>query len=171
MPTVISLGRNCNPRGFIKTNLKLSKSSGYKSSVFDLCITDFDTLCKVLKTDFKDFFDLKIIKWVNADGNRRFAGPGLTCVSNKDGIIFNHEGAGHSHLFREGTNDDAFYTRNNFKEFKKRYYNRILNFRNYCKYSNEIIFIHNHKDFDESIIYNIITKTYGKKIIKFISLT
>ena len=86
------------------------------------------------------------------------------------GIIFNHEGSGHSHLFKEGKNDDEYYTRNNFKEFRKRYSNRILNFKNYCKKSNEITFFYNHKDFDESIIKNIIINTYGKKTIKFISL-
>lgn len=85
-------------------------------------------------------------------------------------FFFNHEGSGHSHLFKEGTNQDNFYTKNNYKEFKKRYNNRISNFKNYCKYANTITFIHNHKIIDETLIKNIITNKYGKKTIKFISL-
>ena len=167
----ISLGKNCNPRIYLKRYLNLSKKNGYNSCPFDLCITSFDALCKTLESNFNNFFDdLKIIPWNNADGDRRLTGVGLTCITNKSGIIFNHEGSGHSHLFKEGKNDDEYYTRNNFKEFRKRYSNRILNFKNYCKKSNEITFFYNHKDFDESIIKNIIINTYGKKTIKFISL-
>jgi len=167
----ISLGRNCNPRVHIKNKFNLSKNNGYKSCVFDLCITSYESLCSILENNFKNFFDdLKIISWNNAPGNRKLAGTGLTCITNKNGVIFNHEGACHSHLFAEGKNDDEFYTRNNFKEFKKRYTSRISNFRNYCKKSNEITFIHNHEKFDENLIRNIIINNYGKKTIKFTSI-
>ncbi|ALH22939.1 Papain-like cystein peptidase [Chrysochromulina ericina virus CeV-01B] len=167
----ISLGKNCNPRIYLKEHFNLTKKNGYNSCPFDLCITSFKALCKTLEANFNNFFDdLKIITWSNGAGDRISAGKGLTCITNKNGIIFNHEGAGHSHLFKEGKNDDEFYTRNNFKEFRKRYSSRILNFKNYCKNSNEITFVYNDKDFDESMIQNIIINTYGEKTIKFISL-
>ena len=168
----ISLGWNCGPRIYLKTHFNLTKQNGYNSCPFDLCITSFKALCLTLESDFNNFFDdLKIIPWGNADGERKFCGKGLSCITNKNGIIFNHEGAGHSHLFKDGTNDDEFYTRNNFEEFRKRYLSRILNFKNYCKNSNEITFIYNQEDFfDENMIKNIIINTYGKKTVKFISL-
>ena len=168
---ILSLGRNCEPREYLKKAYNLSKKNGYNSSPFDLCITSINALYKTLETNFNDFFEgLKIVPWENAEGDRSKAGPGLTCITNENGIIFNHEGSGHSHLFSEGTNQDDFYTRNNFKEFKKRYTNRISNFKNYCKYAKTITFIHNHKIIDEALIKNIITNKYGKKTIKFISL-
>jgi len=167
----ISLGKNCDPRIHLKEKFNLSKNNGYKSSLFDLCITPYESLCSVLETNFKYFFDdLKIISWENAPGNRKLAGNGLTCITNKYGMIFNHEGSCHSHLFQKGRNDDEFYTKNNFKEFKKRYVSRISNFVNYCKQSKKIIFIHNHKKFDENLIKNIIINNYGKKNIEFITI-
>tara|TARA_Y100000022_G_scaffold193889_1_gene197619 strand:- start:40 stop:561 length:522 start_codon:yes stop_codon:yes gene_type:complete len=167
----ISLGGFCDPRAYIKVILKYSKKKGYNSCPFDLCITSFKQLCDVLKTDFEYFFDdLKIIPWENARGKRKLAGPGLSCITNKYGIIFNHEGSCHSHLFKEGKNDDEFYTRDNFKEFKKRYLNRINNFKKYCKDYNDIIFVYKYDNFDESVITNIITNKYGKKNIKFIKI-
>jgi hypothetical protein len=167
----ISLGYNCDPRIYMKKELKISKLDGYKSCPFDLCITSFNSLCKILINNFENFFDdLKIIEWGNADGNRSLAGAGITAISNKCNMIFNHEGGGHSHLFREGKNDDDFFSRNDFKEFKKRYSKRILNFKNYCKNYDEIIFIYKSTEFDESVIKNIIIDTYGEKNITFVSL-
>ena len=172
----ISLGYNCDPRIYMKKKLNITKATGYKSCPFDLCITPYKALCKILETDFCDFFDdMKIIKWGNAKGDRTLAGPGLTVVSNKHDMIFNHEGGGHSHLFQEGKNDDEFYTRNNYEKFKERYTQRIENFRRYCKEFDKIKFIYNKsanssEKFDESYIKNLIIKTYGKKTINFVSL-
>ena len=92
------------------------KKNGYKSCPFDLCITPFNALCKILENDFSTFFDgLKIIEWHN----------GTTAITNKCGIIFNHEGGGHSHLFKVGRNYDTFFSKHNFKEFRIRYTRRI----------------------------------------------
>lgn len=99
-------------------------------------------------------------------------------------MIFNHEAASHSELFIEGTNDPEFYTKNNFENFKNRYIERINNFRNYLKNSNDILFIYesyyqnklvwnNYIDveFNESKIKEIITKIYGDKNISFLNIT
>lgn len=51
----ISLGYNCEPRIYIKGNLKISKSLGYKTCPFDLCVTNFDSLYNCIKTDFQYF--------------------------------------------------------------------------------------------------------------------
>ena len=172
MDVYISLGYKCDPRVVIKNVYGFSKKNGYKSCPFDLCITPFNALCKILENDFSTFFDgLKIIEWHNGTGDRSSSGPGNTAITNKDGIIFNHEGGGHSHLFKQGRNDDTFYSKHNFKEFRNRYINRIQNFQNIVKNSNNIIFVYTGNEFKENIIRKIIEKTYGHKIIKFIQIS
>lgn len=138
----ISLGRNCAPREYIKYTLKMSKSTGYLTCPFDLCQTNFDALYKCLDTDFKYFFDdLCLIDGINAAGNRSKCGMGRKNITNKYGMIFNHEGSTHSHLFKEGKNDDFFYIKNNFAQFRARYSNRINNFYHYIENSKKVTFV------------------------------
>ncbi len=140
--TYISLGENCHPREYIKHGLNISKRMGYLTCPFDLCVTSFDALYKCLDTDFKYFFDeLRLIDGSNSAGNRENCGAGGKNITNKYGIVFNHEGSTHSHLFKEGKNDDFFYIRNNFAQFRARYINRINNFNNYIKHSKQVTFI------------------------------
>ena len=129
MTIYISLGCQCGPRTYIKNKLKLTRDNGYKSCPFDLCITPYESLYKCLETDFEFFFDnLHTIPSPNAGGDRSKCGVGLLNITNYYGIVFNHEGSTHSHLFKEGTNDDDFYIRDDFKKFKERYLTRIKNF-------------------------------------------
>ena len=162
MDVYISLGYKCDPRVVIKNVYGFSKKNGYKSCPFDLCITPFNALCKILENDFSTFFDgLKIIEWHN----------GTTAITNKCGIIFNHEGGGHSHLFKVCRNYDTFFSKHNFKEFRIRYTRRIQNLQNYLKKANNITFVYTGDCFEENIIREIIKKTYGDKIIKFIQIS
>ena len=171
MTEYISLGYNCNPRVNITRGFGLSKKNDYKTCPFDLCITPFYVLCKILENDFSTFFDgLRITEWQNGSGNRSNAGKGMSAITNKDGIIFNHEGGGHSHLFKVGRNDDTFYSKNNFKEFRIRYARRIQNFQTILKKANNITFVYTGDCFEENIIREIIKKTYGDKTISFIKM-
>jgi hypothetical protein len=130
---------------FIKYSLQLSKNQGYKSCPFDLCITPYQALYECLNTDFKYFFDeLHLIPGENGDGDRSQCGKGLQNITNKYGIIFNHESSTHSHLFRDGTNDDDFYIRDDFIEFKKRYKQRISNFYNHIEKNDKIVLVHTY---------------------------
>tara|TARA_Y200000002_G_C22401039_1_gene545654 strand:+ start:189 stop:671 length:483 start_codon:yes stop_codon:yes gene_type:complete len=151
----ISLGQSCNPRIKIKYKFKLSKKNGYKTCPFDLCITNFYALIKTLESNFKNFYEGLKIK-------------GGT-ITNNNGILFNHESSYQSHLFRNGTNDKEFYTRNNFKEFKIRYDRRIRNFKEYLKLYKNIVFIYQDKNnnFKKDLVIKHITKHYGKKTIDF----
>lgn len=76
-------------------------------------------------------------------------------ITNNNGILFNHESSYHSHLFRNGTNDKEFYTRNNFKEYLKSY--------------NNIVFVYQDKNnlFNIDLVIKHITKHYGIKKISF----
>lgn len=171
MTEYISLGYNCSPRIKITRKFGLSKKNGYKTCPFDLCITPFYVLCNILENNFSTFFDgLKIIEWGNGKGDRSNAGKGFSAITNKEGIIFNHEGAGHSHLFKVGRNDDTFYSKNNFKEFRIRYARRIQNFQTILKKANNITFVYTGDCFEENIIREIIKKTYGDKTINFIKM-
>tara|TARA_B100000900_G_C20368485_1_gene629387 strand:- start:276 stop:566 length:291 start_codon:yes stop_codon:yes gene_type:complete len=89
------------------------------SCPFDLCISSYESVYNCLLTDFKSFFkNLELINGPNADGNRQHAGPGLKNIKNAYNIIFNHEGSTHSHIFKDGTNDDDYYIRNDFKKLR-----------------------------------------------------
>lgn len=71
MAVYISLGYNCSPRITIHSKYGFCQEDGYKSCPFDLCITPFYSLCKILENNFSNFFDgLKIIKFDNALGDR-----------------------------------------------------------------------------------------------------
>jgi hypothetical protein len=168
----VSIGWNCNPRVFIKNNLKMTKSSGYKTGPFDLCVTQFPALVKCINSNFANFFDnLRLIPGENAPGDRTGCGPGGNNITNAYGMIFNHEGSTHSHMFSEGKNDDDYYIRNNFQKFKERYIKRINNFRNYIKFSREIVLIFNkHPDenYDDHEILKLFNTAYpGKKFILY----
>jgi hypothetical protein len=165
----ISIGCQCSPRVYIKNKLHLSKKKGYNSCPFDLCITPYQALYDCLKTDFQYFFeDLHLTPAGNAPGNRNHCGKGLEDIRNKYDMIFNHESPTHSHLFRDGKNDDMFYVRNDFLEFKKRYTKRIDNFRKYIEENEEIILLHSlHKIFcvagDVNVICDILRERYPNK--------
>ena len=140
----ISIGCQCSPRMYIKENLKLEKSTGYKSCPFDLCITPYKSLYDCLKDDFARFFELELIPGGIADGDRSQCANPLEGynIRNSYGMIFNHEGSTHSHLFCEGTNDDDYFIRDDFAKFKERYQKRIDNFYSYIQEHSEICFIH-----------------------------
>lgn len=138
----ISLGYNCAPRIYMKNSLELTKGIGYQSCPFDLCITPFNGLYDCLESNFAFFFnELKLVDGCNAEGDRSLCGSGNKNIVNLYSIIFNHEGSTHSHLFKTGRNDDEFYIRNDFEEFKKRYSKRIKNFYSNINSSNCITFI------------------------------
>ena len=148
----ISIGYNCDPRIVIKNKYNMTNNNGYKSCPFDLCITSFEALYNCIDTDFSNFFDLELIDGCNADGNRNMCGKGLKNIKNAYGIVFNHEGSTHSHMFNEGRNDDEFYIRNNFEQFKKRYLQRIQNYRDYINNNNNITFLYN-TNYDDTYNY------------------
>jgi hypothetical protein len=177
MTIYISIGCECSPRIYIKHKLNITNHNGYKTCPFDLCITPFQSLYNCIKTDFEFFFDnLHTIPCgSNADGDRSKCGDGLLNITNYYGIVFNHEGSTHSHLFKEGKNDDDFYIRDDFKKFRERYSARIKNFLNYIEENNEITFIHRlHPGICEKIdidkLSELFSKKYPTKIFNFIAI-
>ncbi len=168
----VSIGWNCKPRIYMNMVLGLSKSSGYNSGPFDLCITRYESLSKCISTNFVNFFDdLRLVPGTNAEGDRTGCGPGGMNITNAYGIIFNHEGSTHSHIFAEGKNDDEFYIRNNFQKFRERYIKRINNFINYINSSTEVVLIFSRHPGDihtDQDILNLFNNTYpGKNFILY----
>jgi len=172
----ISIGCQCSPRIYIKNALQLSKKQGYDSCPFDLCMTPYQALYDCLQTDFQHFFDdLHLVEGDNADGDRSHCGRGLENIRNKYGMTFNHEGSTHSHLFSNGTNDDLFYIRDDFLEFKKRYTTRIANFHKYIEENEEIILIHSLfpgicEVADLEAICNILRERYPTKQFRYLQM-
>lgn len=166
MKTYISIGPQCKPRIYIKNVLNMSKKSGYKTCPFDLCVTNIDSIYECLSTNFENFFeDLHLIYAdERAVGNNREG----NYIKNKYGFIFNHEGSILSHLFFEGKNDDDFYIRNDYYEFKKRYNSRISNFLETLDKNNEIVLLYYPETEDEKKanigkIIDLLSKKYPSK--------
>ena len=173
----ISLGSTCDPRVYITKTLGKSKKNGYKTCVFDLCITNFNDLCNCIEDDFKHFFDnLTLIPGTNANGDRSKCGNGNLNITNYYNMIFNHESPTHSHLhiFGNGKNDDLFFIKNDFSEFKKRYNDRINNFRNYINNHKNITFIYKKMNNDQSFnlekLKNILNNKYSNKNINILEI-
>ena len=78
----ISIGYNCSPRTYIKSQLRLMKRNGYLTGPFDLCLSPFNALYKCIETDFEFFFDeLSLIAGHNAPGDRSLAGTGMLHIT------------------------------------------------------------------------------------------
>lgn len=169
----ISLGYNCSPRESIKYSFGLNKENGYLTCPFDLCITHFDSLYNCIETDFKYFFDdLRLTPDLIEGEDITNCNIHSKTITNYYNIYFNHESAIHSNLFKISRDDDLFYIRNNFEEFKKRYSLRIENFRYYINNYDNITFI--YKNYDDSNknnlekLKNLLYKKYNNKNINII---
>ena len=139
----ISLGWNCSPAIMRKNNFKQSKLNGYNTCPFDLCVTPYQSLVDCLKTDFSNFFNLRIENGI---------------IMNEYNMWFNHEAP------RE------LYSNNNFDGFKKRYEKRIENFKTYLNSNNEICFIHSDPFNSSNEICEIIKTTYPNLKFKILSI-
>ena len=154
---VVSIGGDCDSRMMIKSGLGYSKANGYKTCPFDLLLSTFVSARYHIETDFLEFFDgLHIIPSCPVGCEVCVRGPhaGRGLISNKTGIVFEHESPTHAHLFEgKGSpsgedferalakNDTDFFVRNDFAELKKKYKERIVNFRNVIKENEEIIMV------------------------------
>lgn len=166
----ISIGYNCDPRMYLRWEHNLQKSNGYLSCPFDLCVTSYEAFRNCIDTDFEDFFkDLRLIPGPNATGDRSLCGKGGQNITNAYGMVFNHEGSTHSHQFKEAKNDDEFFIRDDFKEFRLRYSKRIENYLHYIKTNNEITFVYNPDpalQTKENELREYLTQKYKDKVVK-----
>jgi hypothetical protein len=140
----ISLGYNCSSAiNGVKLGLREEKKNGYKTCPFDECVTNYSGLMLCLKEDFKYFTDSKYLKIIETkeDMGGCKKGEPLLCNSRYN-FIFNHESPGHANLYisQNWENGINHYIENDFFYFKKRYNNRINNFRNYIN-NNKINFL------------------------------
>ena len=129
-----SIGKNCDSRIYMKNVLNISKKGGYKTCPFDLCMTSLESLLKTISDNFKTFYtDLHLIQGKNAEVGIRpkTASEGNKLITNIHNLVFNHESPTNSHLFRDGTNDDFYFIRNNFLHLRELYNARIFNFNSY----------------------------------------
>lgn len=169
----ISIGNNCYPRIYIKNNLNMSKEGGYKTCPFDLCVNTYDSVYKSIETDFSLFFENLRLKEgsINADGDRSKCGPGGNNITNAYGTIFNHEGSTHSHIFKEGRNDDDYYIRNDFEMFRKRYSQRIANWKNYINTYKNIVFVcHKYTSQQVENLTELFKNKYKDNIISILNI-
>ena len=119
---IVSLGRDCLPRTVpTRQGYKLTKAQGELTLPFDLALHDYDGLCQIIESNFKDYCKPDFLG-VTEDG----------CIENtKYNVRFNHES-----LY--GRHD--IYRANKFEKLIEKYEARIANFYRYVADDN-IIFI------------------------------
>lgn len=139
----ISLGQNCQTVvNFVNSNIMQTKKEGRKTCVFDLIISSYKGICDCIENDFSDFFnDVEIIDNFNYENTPFFFSFAFNkpydnklIVNKKYGYWFNHESYGHPHLYTiESWPSRDHFIKNDLKEFKIRFKNRINNFLNLLK--------------------------------------
>ena len=141
MVKYISLGQDCLPLCHYVTNGLLNrKQNGRLSLPFDLQVSSYFGICKAINDDFNNFFDIESINNIydptlyKATRNYCFderTGPyDDKLIFNKTyGFFHNHESFGHPYLYKSETwaSRDLFH-KDDFKNFKRRYNDRISNF-------------------------------------------
>ena len=83
-------------------------------------------------------------------------------------------------MFREGKNDDEYFTRDDFAKFRERYTERINNFRNNIAASNDIVLVYtlpfrsfsfSEEVADLDFICSLLTERYPTKRFSHITIT
>jgi len=133
----ISLGWNCYSAVWATQNgIRERKINGYKTCPFDKMVSNYKGIVDCLNDDFKYFCDITMLEMIKEVKENEY-----TIYNNKYNFGFNHESPGHSDLYisegwPEGINH---FIDNNFNNFKKRYNQRIENFRSYLSDPNNFI--------------------------------
>lgn len=132
----ISLGKDCLPASWgVHNNYRKRKSNNYNTCPFDLMISNYEGVVKCILEDFKNFTNPEFLEYNN------------TIICNRYyNFNFNHETPGHAnlHIKENWIGGVNHFINDNFKNFIKRYNNRIKNFINYLnnnKFINFILFL------------------------------
>jgi len=143
----ISLGWNCSAaQDGIRLGLRNVKSDGYKTCPFDMMISNYIGMCKCIEDDFKYFCDPDYLELRDApDMMNHFPnqkGGEQWIYNTYYNFVFNHESPYHGNLYlNEKWNGPFHFVDDNFKNFIKRYGDRINAFREYLKNAEVINFI------------------------------
>ena len=162
----ISLGWNCSPaQDGVKLGLRNIKSNGYKTCPFDMMISNYIGLCKCIEDDFKYFCDPNYLEMRKAPQMANFIpnqnDDQMWIYNTYYNFTFNHESPFHGNLYlSEQWNGPFHFVDNNYKNFIKRYENRINNFREYLKNTDFINFIMYRYNSIPYEIVDIIKKKY-----------
>ncbi|PHV63603.1 DUF1796 family putative cysteine peptidase [Cyanobacterium aponinum AL20118] len=162
----ISLGWNCYPaiKG-VEMGLRKRKENGYKTCPFDECITNYNGVILCLEENFENFCNSKYLEIIEAP----FSVGGIMrgeklLYNNRYKFIFNHESPGHANLYitQKWTGGINHYINNDYFLFKKRYSNRINNFRSYLSNENLILFLISRYQKNIDLLNYTMNKKYPK---------
>ncbi|BAQ61798.1 hypothetical protein GM3708_2204 [Geminocystis sp. NIES-3708] len=162
----ISLGWNCYPaiKG-VQMGIRKRKENGYKTCPFDECISNYNGIILCLEENFEFFCDPRYLEIIEAP----FSVGGIIrgeklLYNNRYRFIFNHESPGHANLYitQKWTGGINHYIKNNYFLFKKRYRDRINNFRSYLSNENMILFLISRYQKNMDILNYTINKKYPK---------
>ena len=145
--TGISLGWNCSAaQDGLRLGLRDVKSNGYKTSAFDMMVSNYIGMCKCIEDDFKYFCDPEYLELRDApDMTMHFPnqkGGEQWIYNTYYNFVFNHESPYHGNLYLNERWDGPFhFVDNNFKNFIERYDTRIDAFRKYIQSGDFINFV------------------------------
>lgn len=128
----ISIGNVCNSSIYCTNNkLKPTKKEGYKTCPFDLMVSNINGIIKCFNEDFKDFYNPNFLKFNDPD----------SLIHTKYGFAFNHEvpvnkmpNGSIKNIYEEQEWEEGphHFIKDNYKNFIKRYTDRINNLKYYC---------------------------------------
>ena len=142
---VISLGWNCHPTSWaLKNGLRHSKSQGYNTCPFDMCVTNYEGILLCIQEDFKYLTDPNylVLKKIN-ETKLSYNKDDIIIYHSRYKFIFNHESPGHGNLYniQNWSGGINHFINNNFEKFIEKYNNRVNNFKNYLSNYKNITFV------------------------------
>jgi hypothetical protein len=118
----------------VDVRIRSRKSDGYNTCPFDIMVSNYNGIVHCLNDNFSDFLNDNFLEL-------RIINNEYVIYNKKYNFIFNHESPGHANLYitenwEEGINH---FVVDNYRNFKKRFSQRIQNFRNYLSDPNNVI--------------------------------
>ena len=127
---IVSLGGDCFPRvSLSKVGIKKLRAQGERSYPFDLAVTPLKSVIEMIWNDFSGYHEYKLVEK---------EGELLIELVKYPGTFLNHESPMSNNFFESGP---LQYVKNNFEELRKRYSNRIDNFREILNSDNKVLFV------------------------------
>lgn len=151
---IISLGANSIPRIILtRQGFKPTLEQGELSLPFDLAVHQYEGVCEILKSGFKDYCNPDYFVWGEDDYGQPIV------KHTKYDMWFAHEIHGGS---------QKFFTDNNYAELIARYKRRINHFHHYIN-DDDILFVALHNEYPQRL-NQIIKKAFPALNYKIVAL-
>lgn len=160
----ISLGYNCRTTSTcVDRGWRQTKSNGYKTCPFDLCISTYEGVVACIRDKFEGFTDPAHLKLQTVPADiLQSKGDEELVYNTKYGFVFLHESPGHADLYKteQWPNGKYHFVANNWALFRERYAHRIQAFHEYIHSGQQVRFVIGCPNNDISELHDAIRSTY-----------